>query len=196
MTRLTSDNVLFEGETGRIRLVEAMYSGALRLDLDPAEVAARIHPVKQRLFDQVIAGDRIEATLTDPDGRTRVWTVEGPIDLVVSSPGGPVTLSYADVAGRHRSVVTDEVTGRGFDVDAEPVLRRMHDGSLRLVFCSMPPARHRLGSGFDLERFGEALVGEAGLDMSWDDRDVFVIPQATEAQLQALLRFIETYDGA
>jgi len=190
------DNVLFEGETGRVRLVEAMYSGVLRLDVDLAEVAARIHPVKQRLFDQVIAGDRIEATLTDPDGNTRGWTVEGPIDLVVSSPCGLVTLSYADVAGRHQSVVTDEVTGTGFDLDAEPVLRRMHDGSLRLVFCSMPPTRHRLGSGFDLEHFGEVLIGEAGVEMSWDDRDVFVIPQATETQLQALLRFIETYDRA
>lgn len=196
VARLTCDHVLFDPEAGRVRLIEAMYSGVIRLDLDFAEVAARVHPVKQQLFDRVIAGDRIEVTLTDPEGRNGDWIVDDHIELHVSSPDGPVTLSYADVAGQHRRVVTDETTASGFDPDAEPVLRRMRDGSLRLVFCSLPPARHRLGSRFDLEHFGESVIGEAGPEIAWDDRDVFLLPYATEAQLRAVLRYVEAYEGA
>lgn len=194
--RLRFDNLVFLHETRRVRLSEAMYSGAIRLDLDAAEVASRIHPVKQRLFDRVLARERIEVTLTDPQGHTGVWTVDDQIDLVVSSPDGLVTLSYAEVAGEHRHTVTSEVVGRGFDLDAEPLLRRMSDGSSRLVFCSMPPARHRLGSGFDMDHFGQALLRNAGAEITWDDRDVFILPTANAARIRRMLEFIAEYPGA
>lgn len=191
--QITCDNMAL-GDDGKMRLFESMHSALADLSNDPTEVVARIHPAKQKTFDAIVNGANIEVAVRNNRGGQANVTIHDDILLYVNVPGGgePHPLSYASIMGRHRRSF-GEVHARGFDANAEPVIRQMPDRSFRLVFCTMPPRAHVLGEAFDMNDFAKRLIKLTDAQITWDDRDVFHIASAKEADIRAILQFLQSY---
>lgn len=183
-------------DASRPMIVETMYSARYDLARDHCEVLARIHPAKKAFFDLVSRGGRVPVSIRDGYRPPVTAVLHDQIHLHVNGPdGGMAILDYAAVA-RSALTVTGEAQGRGFDADAEPVIRQMPDRSFRLVFFAMPPSVSRLGAAFDVDHFGDALLRATDADLRWDDCDVvWIAPGAGAQAIRALLRFLSVYDG-
>ena len=192
---VSCDNVVW-GSDGKMHVHESMFSEVCDLSGDLTEVVARIHPVKRHFFDALAQGAQIEVTARNPYGGMSTVAIAREVTLHVSGPDdADHSLDYASVMASHgRSFA--EVHARGFDAGAEPVLRQMPDRSFRLVFCSMPPRAHVLGPSFNMDDFGGKLLALAKGRITWDDRDVFHIASASEAEIRAILQFLLTYGRA
>jgi hypothetical protein len=194
--QLVCDHVVAD-RFGRLKIIESMFSGFHDLSTNQGEVAARIHPAKKRVFDAIASGSKVDVKVTGDLAGDATPSFDRDIEIHVNRPGGGIAkLDYAEVAGKLAGMVRGEVTGRGFDENAEPVIRQMHDKSFRLLFCSMPPLKHRLGAAFDMDTFGAALSSKVKAKVNWDDRDVFYIKQASEDEIREILRFLMNYGKA
>ncbi|MDB5962597.1 MAG: hypothetical protein JWP59_3891 [Massilia sp.] len=174
---------------GSLLIVESMFSTVCDLANDHAEVLARLHPVKKRLFDSVVTGAARAATM--PGQRVH-------IELHVNNlrGGGTEVIDYTSLAGRRFDHVAGEALGRGFEPGAEPVIRQLRDKSFRLLFHAMPPIKHVLGASFDADHFCEQLVARCAADMHQDDHDVFYIARsAGPADIKEIFAFIRDYRG-
>lgn len=183
-------------DPSRPMIVETMYSARYDLAQDYCEVLARIHPAKKKFFDLVSSGGRVPVSVRDGYRPPVTVMLHDQIHIHVNRPDGRMAiLDYAAVA-RSALTVTGEAQGRGFDADAEPVIRQMPDRSFRLVFFAMPPSLGRLGAAFNVDHFGEALLKATGAELRWDDCDVvWIAPSAGADDIRALLRFLSVYDG-
>ena len=80
----------------------------------------------------------------------------------------------------------------GFDPDGEPQVRRMADGSLRVVFEFMPPSwAEDAPERFD--DFDRQLTRAARVPVVWDDREVFVIARPATDTVERLRSFLGSY---
>lgn len=187
------DNVVAD-RSGRLKIFESMFSSFRDLSADLGELAARLHPAKKRLFDEIASGATVNVKVQGSLGNGGIQNFDPHITIKVNRPtGGMADIRYDDLSGKLAGAVRGEVTGRGFDENAEPVIRQMHDGSFRVVFCSMPPLHNALGDAFDMDAFGAALTTSVTAKVHWDDRDVFYIERANEAQIREVLHFLMNY---
>jgi hypothetical protein len=136
-----------------------------------------------------VNGANIEVAVRNNRGGQANVTIHDDILLYVNVPDGgePHPLSYASIMGRHRRSF-GEVHARGFDANAEPVIRQMPDRSFRLVFCTMPPRAHVLGEAFDMNDFAKRLIKLTDAKITWDDRDVYPRHPSVLAVLRQGLR--------
>jgi hypothetical protein len=82
----------------------------------------------------------------------------------------------------------------GFDLEGEPVIRVMGDGSLLIVFNFMPPSFVPDGAGMGpFADFDKQLERAAGVPVVWDDREVFVIQKPKRDTVKKLQKFLEGY---
>lgn len=186
--QLVCDNVVPD-PLGGYKVVESMHSGVFDLAGDYGEIAARIHPVKQQLFDAILKGEEVLAPL----GEATV-ALNRDVELRVNHPKrGLASVLYAHVAGKLPVGVRGQLAVRGFDEGADPVIRQMRDGSYRVVFCSMPPRRHALGAAFDADAFFDALLNAVKAEVVWDDQDVIHVPAATQDEIREVYQFLLDY---
>ena len=70
----------------------------------------------------------------------------------------------------------------GFDAAGEPELHIMANNELRLVFNFMPPSDCEDEDAY--EEFDQELSAAIGVEVEWEDREVFLIqaPKADTAQ--------------
>ena len=186
--QLVCDNVVLD-PLGGYKVVESLHSGVFDLAGDYGEIAARIHPLKQQLFDAVLRGEEVQAQCEGVD-----VVLNRDVELHVNHPRHVLAhVLYAHVAGKLPVGVRGQLAVRGFDEGADPVIRQMRDGSYRVVFCTMPPRRHALGAGFDVDAFGDALLNSVNAQVVWDDVDVIHMPVATQDEIGELYQFIASY---
>jgi hypothetical protein len=84
----------------------------------------------------------------------------------------------------------------GFDPCGDPVLRRMPDGSLWLVFNFMPPSWLPEEEYADLghcQDFDRQLEQAIGVPVLWDDREFFLIQQPREDTISAIRMFLAAF---
>ncbi|MBC7685721.1 MAG: hypothetical protein H7176_10890 [Bdellovibrionales bacterium] len=186
--QLVCDNVVAD-PLGGYKVVESLHSGVFELASDYGEIAARIHPLKQQLFDAIVKGEEVEAQV---DGVN--VAVNRDVELHVNHPRRALAhVLYAHVAGKLPVGVRGQLAVRGFDEGADPVIRQMRDGSYRVVFCTMPPRRHALDAAFDVDAFGDALLNGVKAEVVWDDQDVIHVPAATQDEIRELYQFLLNY---
>lgn len=186
--QLVCDNIAPD-PLGGFRIVESMHLGVFDLAGDYGEIAARIHPLKQQLFDAMVKGDEVTAQV---DGASVVLNRD--VELrVTHARRALANVPYGHVAGKLAVGVRGQLAVRGFDEGAEPVMRQMRDGSYRVVFCTMPPRSHALGATFDVDGFGDALLNAVKAEVVWDDQDVIHVPAATEDEIREIYQFIVQY---
>ena len=186
--QLVCDNVVAD-PLGGYKVVESLHSGVFELASDYGEIAARIHPLKQQLFDAILKGEEVAAQV---DGVN--VAVNRDVELHVNHPRRTLAhVLYAHVAGKLPVGVRGQLAVRGFDEGADPVIRQMRDGSYRVVFCTMPPRRHALGAAFDVDAFGDALLNGVKAEVVWDDQDVIHVPAATQDEIRELYQFLFNY---
>ncbi|TWU52044.1 hypothetical protein Poly59_36410 [Rubripirellula reticaptiva] len=90
--------------------------------------------------------------------------------------------------------IVREIAVVGFDVDAEPVIREMSDGSIWIHFEAMPPFfADDDPSSFDVQDFHDQLQSAAAAPVTHDDREVFAIAKPTPETANALKLWLETY---
>lgn len=83
----------------------------------------------------------------------------------------------------------------GFDCDGEPEVRMEDDGSVVIVFEFMPPI-NGTDDGVedeDFDHFDQVLQEALGVEVVWDDREVFVIPNPEKDTVQKIKHFLEHY---
>ncbi|KQZ40571.1 hypothetical protein [Duganella sp. Root1480D1] len=184
------------GDDGKMYLHESMFSGLFDLPNNHAEIVARIHPAKRKLFDALIAGELVETETKDQTGATVRIPVDNDIMVHVNQRyGGVRRFAYSTIIAKHARTY-GEVQARGFDSNCEPVIRQMPDRSFRIIFNTMPPRGHALGAAFNMDHFGASMTKLTESKMTWDDRDVFHLPSATEAEIRAILQFLLSYGKA
>lgn len=81
----------------------------------------------------------------------------------------------------------------GFDPEGEPEIRVMADGSWELVFNFMPPSWAE-DNPERFDDFDRQLAVATGMDVEWDDREVFRFPEpAGDGVVDRLRRFLANY---
>jgi len=181
------------GNDGKMYLHESMFSGMFDLPNNHAEIVARLHPLKRKLFDALVAGEHIETEAKNEQGVVVKVPLDNDVTVHVNQRyGGVRRFSYASIIAKHARTY-GEVQARGFDANCEPVIRQMPDRSFRIIFNTMPPRGHVLGAAFNMDHFGASMIKLTESKMTWDDRDVFHLPSATEAEIRTILQFLLTY---
>ncbi len=80
----------------------------------------------------------------------------------------------------------------GFDPDGEPVIRRMTDGSLYIVFEFMPPSwGEDAPERFD--DFDQQLARAIGVTVDWEDREFFWVKQPAPDTVERVQAFLAKY---
>jgi predicted DNA-binding WGR domain protein len=87
--------------------------------------------------------------------------------------------------------VTQVIELSGFDADGEPELRMMKNGQLHVVFNFMPPSDCEDEEAFD--SFDEEMAQAIGVDVEWEDREVFLIAAPQADTLARVAAFIADY---
>ncbi len=196
-----------------ILLVEAMFSCIVDLSASYSNLVARLHPAKARVFEWIVTRQqlRVEPTIEDKSAASVFPSDETLHDITdvqfhVNKPdGGHAIRSYSEFRDLSRRLLThgsDEHVRRtkqilGFDPDGEPILREMNDGSLLLIFGFIPPLVTEQdpfkAKRFDSNKFGEELQRAVGLPVTWDDREVFVVPKPQIDTTNRIQSFLANY---
>src|ERR1700712_4360280 len=79
----------------------------------------------------------------------------------------------------------------GFDAEGEPELRLMKSGELYVVFNFMPPSDCEDEEAFD--SFDEERALAIGIDVQWEDREVFLIEAPKADTVERISAFISNY---
>lgn len=79
----------------------------------------------------------------------------------------------------------------GFDAEGEPELRVMGDGTLYVVFNFMPPSDCDDESAFD--SFDEEMAQATGVEVEWEDREVFLIQSPKKDTIERITEFVSAY---
>ena len=91
----------------------------------------------------------------------------------------------------------EEVILENFEEGNEPRIRIYKEGYLRIVFQFMPPTYDRTsGNQVDfsvVENLDVELVEATGVQVIWEDREFFYIPNPDEYTIPKIKRFIANY---
>lgn len=192
------DNVVY-GPDGCL-LVEAMFSTLVDLSSPSVNLAARLHPTKAEAFEWIVTGECSVAsegkpTVVIPDVQLHVNRAQGGIAVRHFTE-----LLEASRRLRDRGESDDvraTITLAGFEPGAEPVLREMRDGSLLLVFAFIPPrvseSQPATAKRFDLDTFGDEVTRGAGVPVTWDDKEVFVVQHPQGDTVERIRGFLQNY---
>jgi hypothetical protein len=80
----------------------------------------------------------------------------------------------------------------GFDVNGEPEIRVMKDGSLYVVFNFMPPSWAE-DDPDPFDDFDKQLSNAVGVSVEWEDREFFRIEWPATDTVERVQRFLATY---
>jgi hypothetical protein len=163
-----------------------MFSGVFRLSENPQELWLRIHPIKRESYSSMLS-DKVTVT---QNGEELVIT---DVILVLNGSGGNVNISYKQLAGLSFNQDYSVVETSGFDNNGEPIIYTMSDGSLRVVFSSLPPNGDK---SFDMDHFSNSFVKRIQAGAIHDDREVFFIPRPTDNTVGEILEFLSGYQAA
>ena len=179
--------------------MKAMFSTLVDLTSPSVDLAARLHPTKAEAFEWIVAGQCCVASEGKPTA------VVPDVELHVNLQGGIAVRHFSEFLEAHRRLrdcgesdgVRATITVAGFEPGAEPVLREMRDGSLLLVFAFIPP---RVTEGqlakakrFDLNTFGGEVEKAAGVPVTWDDKEVFVVQRPRGDTVARIRVFLQNY---
>jgi predicted DNA-binding WGR domain protein len=79
----------------------------------------------------------------------------------------------------------------GFDPEGEPELRVMHNGHLYVVFNFMPPSDCEDEDAYD--SFDEEMAEALGVEVDWEDREVFMIQAPKADTIERLAAFVAAH---
>ena len=88
----------------------------------------------------------------------------------------------------------NEIDIKGFDPEGEPVIQKISDGSLQIVFNFMPPSYvdddEAMG---DFDDFDKQIQAAIGVPVMWEDREIFVVETPENDTIDRLKSFLENY---
>lgn len=176
---------LFNKKAKDVIISESMYSSIYKLENNHEEVLLRIHPKKRNSYNAMIKKD----TLVEQNGNQLNIT---DIVLIVNSWESDelVQLNYSEIKDIPITQIDSEKAVKGFDENSEPIIYKMKDGSLRIVFFSMPPTDN---NGFDMDDFSFDFIDSIECGITHDDREVFHIPKAKEDTIDKIIHFLSSY---
>lgn len=79
----------------------------------------------------------------------------------------------------------------GFDSGGEPELRLMKNGQLYVLFNFMPPSDCEDEDAFD--SFDEDMAQATGVEVEWEDREVFLIQSPKADTVERVTAFVTSY---
>ncbi len=84
---------------------------------------------------------------------------------------------------------------KGFDSDGEPELKIFSDGHIEIMFNFMPPlnGKPEAKDSTYWDSFEQALSTHLGVEVSRDDRELFVIAKPKKSTADKLKLYLESY---
>lgn len=79
----------------------------------------------------------------------------------------------------------------GFEAESEPELRVMKDGHYQVVFNFMPPSDCEDEAAF--EQFDEEMAQAIGVEVDWEDRELFLIQAPQADTIERISAFVADY---
>lgn len=90
--------------------------------------------------------------------------------------------------------IVSEKEINGFDPDGEPVIQTLADGSLQIVFEAMPPFfSEDAGTEHEFEKFENQMAQSLGVEVTREDRELFVISSPASDTLEKAIRWLENF---
>jgi len=111
--------------------------------------------------------------------------------LTNDSPDSVARIDYRNLYNKKPQNIVREIEITGFDLNASPLIRCLQDGTMRLVFCTLPPIKTGSEHTFTLDDFGVRLQDALTTKILWDDRDLFYIPKPDDNTINEILRFFK-----
>ena len=177
---------MFVTEDGTSHFIEAMFSEKFALAFDLPEILIRIHPAKKTVFDHLL---RENQETTSPLKKNAIKF------NVNKSTSGSETISYSRLTNVTPKKIVREIEIENFDFNANPVIRQIDTGSLRIVFCNLPPISFMADTEFDMNDFGSKLLKSSKAKIIWEDRDVFFVSNPYPETIDEIQQFVENYGG-
>lgn len=168
------------------RISESMFSGVYKLNLFPEELLLRIHPNKRATYDAIINSKAIvtnegrEVTIND-------------VVLYVNTSEGIVEIPYSTIKNTKIGHIIYSTSVPGFDAEGDPYIYKLRDGTVRIVFSSMPPQNPVNRESFDMDSFSNDFISSMDVEIIHDDREVFHIPSPIENTIEDIISFLKTY---
>jgi hypothetical protein len=126
--------------------------------------------------------DRVEK---QPVGSAAGKSAKGPAHEGSRKPGKAGTAK----ALQRKSVVKI----MGFDHGGEPEIRLESGGSIRVMFDYMPPSFHEGNDLGPYTDFDKQMKRAIGVDVKWEDREVFYIARPKQNTVGRIKKFLENY---
>ncbi|MGE5670574.1 MAG: hypothetical protein ACM31E_03965, partial [Fibrobacterota bacterium] len=156
------------------------------------EILIRLHPEKKRFFDAVYAGTPIRISSKDNNGNVIQLTINKDVLIWVNDSSSSVAkVDYSKLFNKQPQNIVREIAITGFDLNAAPLIRCLQDGTMRLVFCTLPPIKIGSDHTFNENDFGIKLQQAITAKILWDDRDLFYIPKPDDATISEILHFFK-----
>lgn len=164
---------------------EAMYSAIYSLKDYPEEILLRIHPQKKEIYDAILGGNTIVK-----QNNQQIKIVDVMLVLNSLESGGLAELNYSAICSTPVRHFEEKIQVEGFDAKGEPIIYKMKDGTIRVVFFELPKKDSK---AFDLDKFSNEFINVVGCGMVHDDREVFHIQNPNPDSAHAIKQFLNSY---
>ena len=87
----------------------------------------------------------------------------------------------------------DNIPLSGFDAKGEPEIRVIEEGQLHIFFNFMPHSHVTDPNDAEYDDFAEQMAAAIGVEVEQEDREVFVVYDASRATIDKISAFISNY---
>ena len=164
---------------------EAMFSSIYNLGKLPEEILLRIHPKKKVAYDAIVEGKTV---IKQNDQEIKIVDIV----LVLNKPKSQnlINIGYSTIYKNEVSHFVEKIQVEGFDENGEPIIYKMKDGTIRVVFSELPRNNNQ---PFDLDKFSKKIINSLNCDMVHDDREIFHIQNPKEDTVEKIRLFLSNY---
>jgi hypothetical protein len=164
---------------------EAMYSSVYNLKHDPEEILLRIHPKKKESYNAILEGNVIVK-----QNNQQIKIVDIILVLNELKSKKLIELNYSSIYNKPIHHFEEKIQVKGFDINGEPIIYRMKDGTIRIVFSELPK---RDIETFDLDKFSKEFINAVNCRMIHDDREIFHIQNPNSNTVNVIKQFLNDY---
>ena len=164
---------------------ESMYSDVCALKDSPEEILIRIHPNKKESYDSIIKGN----TIVEQNNQ-QIKIVDIKLIMNCLNSNDLIEINYSTINNTIIKQVEEIFHIEGFDANGEPLIYKMKDGTIRVVFFELPIRGSEI---FDLDEFSDNFIKTVECGIIHDDREVFYIQNPVQNTANSIKEFLTNY---
>ena len=181
-TNNTEENI----QVTKATINESMHSGIYNLVDHPQEVLLRIHPKKKESYDSIIKGESI---VEKNDQQINIEEIILFLNDLNSEEF--IKIHYSTINNTVVNHFDEAIPVNGFDINGEPIIYKMKDGTVRIVFAELPKSN---SPSFDFDEFSLDLIDSVDCEILHDDREIFHIQKPNKNTVEIINHFLSNYE--